>query len=149
MTAVRPLTRAGWTRDLVEAALEEAARTMRFVPDPPGSRPRGYGSSWPDYVRDPWHAYGYHAARAQIVPSAAEIDRMDEVLEWLAWLDPVDAKIVWFRAAGMRWAQLGRKVKLSRSSCWRRWAAGLITLERSLRNGRKPGRGRPAASLKP
>lgn len=128
-----------WTRETVEKRLEEAATTLRFLPDPRASGPKGFGSSWPDYVRDPWHAYGYHAARARIVPSAAEISRMEECLEWLALLPPEDARIVWLRATGMRWGTLGRALKCSRSTLWRRWVAALMTLTLRLNKGRRPG----------
>jgi hypothetical protein len=128
------------SRSQVEDRFEEAATTLRRVPNPAGSGPRGYGSSWPDYVRDPWHAYGYHAATMRVIPSAAEISRMEECLEWLAWLSADDARIVWMRAGGSRWAQVGRAVGLTRSTCWRRWVAALVTVERRLNAGRKPGR---------
>ena len=57
----------------VEARFEEAALTLRRLPDPAGSGPRGYGSSWPDYVHDARHAYGYGEVRMRITPSAADI----------------------------------------------------------------------------
>lgn len=132
-----------FTRSTVEARLEEAATTLKHLPDPPGSGPKGFGSSWPDYVRDPWHAYGYHAARARIVPSAAEISRMEEALGWLGFLSAEDARIVWWRASGMRWAQVGRRLRISRSQCWRRWVAALITLTRHLNGRRRTATRRP------
>lgn len=42
----------------IEDRMEEAARTLRRLPNPPGSGPSGYGSSWPDYVRSRFTAYG-------------------------------------------------------------------------------------------
>lgn len=126
-----------WTRSMVEDRLEEAATTLKHLPDPPGSGARGVGSSWPDYVREAWHAYGYHAARMRIVPSAAEITRMEECLTWMAWLSPDDARIVWHRAEGKRWREIGRQVGLSRSGCWRRWIAASMTIARHLNRPRK------------
>lgn len=126
-----------FTRTDVELRFEEAAVTLRRVPNPPGSGPRGYGSSWPDYVRDPWHAYGYHAATMRVIPSAGEISRMEEALDWLSWLSADDAQLVWLRATGARWAQVARHVGLSRSACWRRWVAALITVTKRLNAGQK------------
>lgn len=132
-----------WTREKVVERLEEAALTLRRLPDPPGSGSRGFGSSWPDYVREAWHAYGYHAARVRIIPSAAEITRMEECLEWLAWLSAEDARLVWLRAEGARWERIGRKFGLSRSACWRRWVAAQVTIQRHLNKGKKPARRGP------
>lgn len=126
----------------IEDRLEEAARTLRRLPNPPGSGPKGYGSSWPDYVRSRFTAYGADAARMKVVPSARDIAEMEECLEWLGWLSPDDAKIVWLRAEGMRWAQVGRHVGVVRQTAWRRWAAALITIARHLERAQRPGGGK-------
>ncbi|WP_457647642.1 DUF6362 family protein [Profundibacter sp.] len=120
----------------IEDRFEEAARTLRRLPDPPGSGPKGYGSSWPEYIRDAKHAYGYHDATMKIVPSAAEIARMEECIGWLSHVDPVDAKIIWMRAEGHRWRQVCIQAGLVRQTAWRRWVAALQTVTNRL-NGRK------------
>lgn len=119
----------------VEDRFEDAARTLRRLPDPPGSGPRGYGRSWPEYVHEAKHAYGWHQATMKIVPSAAEIARMEECLEWLSLVDPVDAKIIWLRAEGYRWRQVCIQTGLVRQTAWRRWVAALQTVTNRL-NGR-------------
>ncbi|MDO5606809.1 MAG: DUF6362 family protein, partial [Paracoccus sp. (in: a-proteobacteria)] len=90
----------------IEDRFEEAALTLRRLPNPPGSGPRGYGSAWPEYIHEAKHAYGYHEARMRVVPNPAEIQRMEECLTWLRWLEPDDARIVWMRAEGCRWKQV-------------------------------------------
>lgn len=130
------------TRDEIEDRLEEAALTLRRSPSPTGSGPKAYGSSWPEFVREWRHAYGYHEATMKVIPNAAEIQRMEDALEWLRLLDGAgdeqraadDRRIVWMRADGFRWRQIQKRVGLSRSQCWRRWASALITLERRLAN---------------
>lgn len=113
--------------------MEEAARTLRRLPNPTGSGPRGYGSSWPDYVREAKHAYGYHEARMRVVPSARDISDMEEALGWLMLVsDPDDRRIVWMRAEGRRWQAVQGAVGLSRSAAWRRWTAALLTIARAL-----------------
>lgn len=87
-----------FTARIIEDRMEEAAITLRRLPNPPGSGPNGYGQSWPEYVRDAKHAYGYHEARIRVVPSAADIQRMDECIDWLRFVHPDDARIVWLRA---------------------------------------------------
>ena len=36
----------------IENRFEEAAYTLRRLPNPPGSGAKGYGQSWPEYVHD-------------------------------------------------------------------------------------------------
>ncbi len=123
----------------IEERFEEAALTLKRMPNPPGSGPSGYGSSWPAYVQEAKHAYGYHEARMRVVPNAAEIQRMEEALDWLRLIDhpeqdraTIDRRIVWMRADGHRWRTVCRAVGLGRSQAWRRWSAALIQLSRVL-----------------
>lgn len=134
----------------VEARFEEAALTLRRLPDPPGSGPRGYGSSWPDYVHDASQAYGYGEARVRIIPSAADIRRMEECIEWLRWVAPEDARIVWLRAGGLRWRQVCIRAGCVRQTAWRRWAAALVTIANRVNAASRPARARrPAPPAKP
>ncbi|RME95346.1 MAG: helix-turn-helix domain-containing protein [Alphaproteobacteria bacterium] len=130
----------------VEDRFEEAARTLRRLPDPPGSGPKGYGPSWPEYIHEARHAYGYNDATMKIVPSAAEIARMEECISWLFLLDPVDAKIIWMRAEGHRWRRVCIQVGLVRQTAWRRWVAALQTVTNRL-NGCK-SRAKPVKPAK-
>jgi hypothetical protein len=130
----------------LEDRFEEAARTLRRLPNPPGSTPRGYGSSWPEYAHDPGQSYGYNEARMRVVPSARDIQQMEECFEWLSWLDRDDARIVWMRAEGARWKQIGHRVGLVRQTAWRRWVASLATIAKRLNaKGKAKPKPRPAA----
>lgn len=40
--------------------------------------------------------------------------RMEIILNWASWLEPVDAKIVWLRASGTRWKEICWDVGLAR-----------------------------------
>ncbi|MBU9710119.1 hypothetical protein KSP24_24905 [Paenibacillus sp. AK121] len=121
----------------IEDRFEEAALTMRRLPDPAGSGARAWGRSWPDYVHDARHAYGYGEFRVRIVPSAAEIQRMEECIDWLRWLSPDDAKLVWFRAEGQRWRQVCIKIGCVRQTAWRRWVAAILTVRNHLKSPTK------------
>jgi hypothetical protein len=89
-------------------------------------------------VQEAQHAYGYTEVRIRIVPTAAEIQRMDECIDWLRWLDPDDAKIVWLRAEGKRWRQVCIHAGCVRQTAWRRWAAALLTVAKHLTANEKP-----------
>lgn len=84
----------------VQDRIRDAAMTLWRLPRTAEERYLSSGSRccWPQYIRD-WHAYGYERARMpKIPPQPDDIDRCDEVLDWIAWLasqDEVQAKIVW------------------------------------------------------
>ncbi|KPQ06184.1 MAG: ECF sigma factor [Rhodobacteraceae bacterium HLUCCA12] len=123
----------GWRE--VEDRLEEAAATLRRLPNPPGSGPKGHGSSWPEYVHEARHAYGYHAARMRVVPSARDIARMEEAIAWLLLIaDPDDRRIVWMRAEGIRWREVCVNTGCSRPTAHRRWSAALLSISKALKN---------------
>lgn len=117
----------------IEDRLEEAALTLRRLPAPQGSGPKGYGNSWPEFVRDARHAYGYHEARMRVIPNAGEIARMEETIGWLLLIsDPDDRRIVWMRAEGWRWKPICWRFGVARATAWRRWTAALLTIRKSL-----------------
>ncbi|MCA3451946.1 MAG: helix-turn-helix domain-containing protein [Rhodobacter sp.] len=122
----------------IEDRFEEAALTLRRLPNPTCSGPRGYGQSWPDNVEVAKHAYGYTEVRIRTVPSAAEIQRMDQCIDWLRWLDPEDAKIVWLRAEGKRWRQVCIHAGCVRQTAWRPWVAAILTVAKHLTANEKP-----------
>lgn len=123
----------------IEDRFEEAARTLRHLPTPAGSR--GFGSSWPEVVQSAHTAYGYETARpVRIVPSAAAISRMEQTFDWLHLLGPEEARLVWLRAEGVRWRYVCGRLGCSRSTAWRRWVAALQTIANKLNAAEKPAR---------
>lgn len=133
----KPRKQPALTVDEIEERLEEAALTLKRMPAKDG--PKGYGSSWPDVVRSRFTAYGFEEARMRVIPSAQEIQRMEDAIDWLRLLDdPNDRHIMWMRAEQHSWRAICNRVGLSRSQAWRRWTAALITLERRLK--RAPNR---------
>jgi hypothetical protein len=133
----------------IEDRFEEAALTLRRLPNPPGSGPKGYGSSWPEYVHDARHAYGYHEARMRVIPSAQDIERMEECIEWLRLVEASEGRIIWLRAERVRWRQICIRMGCVRSTAWRRWAASLITIANHLNRRGKSSRSTPGAKSTP
>jgi hypothetical protein len=136
-----------FTARTIEDRMEEAAITLRRLPNPPGSGPKGYGQSWPEYVQDAKHAYGYNETRMRVIPNAGEIQRMEECIEWLRFIGPDDARIVWLRAEGSRWRQVCIQAGCVRQTAWRRWVASLQTIANHLNKHKKSAR-RAAATKK-
>ena len=115
-----------WTPSLVEETITEAADVLSRLPDP---RVRGYITSWPPIVREYWEAFGWQDAVLRRPPPPADaIDRMDMALQWLAWLDRVDCRIVWLRACGRRWKAICWEVGLARAAAHQHWMFALCVI---------------------
>lgn len=113
--------------------LEAAAITLRRLPNPQGSGPKGYGSAWPVVVQEARHAYGYTEARMRVIPSAKDIQLMEEAIGWLELLkDPDDRRVLWMRAENHRWRAICHRVGLVRQTCHRRAIAAVLTIEKAV-----------------
>jgi hypothetical protein len=132
----------------LEDRFEGAARTLRRLPNPPGSTPRRYRSAWPEYAQDPVESYGYNEARVRVVPSPGDIQQMEECFVWLSWLAPDDRRIVWLRAEGRHWRTIGNRIGCVRQTAWRRWVAALATIAKQLNNKNKNGLARATAKMR-
>lgn len=115
-----------WTPKTVDERIEEAVDTLSRLPE---ERVRGFFSTWPPVVRDYWEAFGWdEACIRRGPPHPAAIDRMDEVLIWLTWLDAGDARLVWLRGCRTPWKLITLRFGVSRTTAWRNWVAALLTI---------------------
>ena len=51
---------------------------------------------------------------------------MDEALEWLAWLDPEERRLVWLRAEGLPWKRITHRLAIGRTTAWQHWTVALL-----------------------
>jgi hypothetical protein len=63
---------------------------------------------------------------------------MEETLDWLNWLQPVDRKIVWRRASGEPWKQVCFKAGLKRAAAHEHWVYALCVVAARLNGKRVP-----------
>lgn len=125
---------ADWTPEIVEERLIEAAAVLRRLP---AQRGQGYFSTWPQMFVEFSDLVGQTPEPMRLPPpSAAAIDRMEQVLQWFAWLEPTDSKIVWLRAGGMRWKDVCWSVGLARAAAHEHWLYALCVIAWRL-NGRE------------
>jgi Domain of unknown function (DUF6362) len=121
MSTARSMALAGprWTPTLVAERLAEAANVLARLPD---ERVRGLYDLWPRLV-------GERCGYARAVAAAPEaIDRMDEALRWLGWLEPEERRLVWLRAEGMPWKWIIRRLGVGRTTAWQRWTIALLKI---------------------
>lgn len=122
----------------IERRFEDAALTLKHLP---AVRVPGYFTTWPEIVQriaETEASAGDASARnPRITPTSRAISEMEECFEWLLWLDPVDARIVWLRAMRKSWRQVCARTMMHRQTAWRRWAAALITISLRLKQPRR------------
>nr|CRH06596.1 Conserved protein of unknown function [Candidatus Magnetococcus massalia] len=117
-----------WTTQTVAQRLEEAASTLKRLPDK-GLKPQGYGSSWPSILREYWESYGLQSANLKLGPPTPEaIDRMDETLEWFRMLEPDEIRLVWAVASKINRKFIASSMGVHRTTLWREWSATIRKL---------------------
>ncbi|MBF0371616.1 MAG: hypothetical protein HQL52_19440 [Magnetococcales bacterium] len=117
-----------WDVKMVALRLEEAAETIKRLPLT-GLKPASFISSWPPILREFYEAYGWDEVHIRLGPPSSEaISRMDEVMEWLRWLEPDDVRLLWLRAERVRWKLIQRRFGLARSTVSAHWKAALFQI---------------------
>jgi hypothetical protein len=108
-----------WTPKRVAARLEEAADAMARLPN---ERVPGFYDMWPGIVG------GSLTGDRPAAPSPEAIDRMEEVLGWLCWLEPEERRLVWLRAEGLPWKRITHRLGIGRTTAWQRWTMALLKI---------------------
>jgi hypothetical protein len=104
---------------MVAERLEEAADVLARLPDHQAS---GLHHLWPRIVGPP-------CSRSSMAAAAPEaIDRMDEALGWLLWLEPEERQLVWLRAEGVPWKRITHRLGIGRTTAWQRWMMALVKI---------------------
>ncbi len=112
-----------WTPDMVTERLEEAAETMKRLPPVMSKK---IACSWPPIIQEFWEAYGWNDMKVRLGPPTPDaIGRMDEVMEWLRWLELDDVRLVWLRAERVPWKLIMQRFGLARSTVSARWKAAI------------------------
>jgi hypothetical protein len=123
--------REAWDMPAVARRLEEAADVLARLPE---ERARGLYDLWPRLIGTP---YGHSRPAA---PAPEAIDRMDEVLGWLGWLDHDERRLVWLRAEGLPWKRITSRLGFGRTTAWQRWTTALLKIAIHLNAAAEPNR---------
>jgi Domain of unknown function (DUF6362) len=108
-----------WDQEVVASRLEEAVDVLARLPN---EQVRGLYDLWPKLVGEPCR----HARPAAAAPEA--IDRMDEALGWLMWLEREERRLVWLRAEGVPWKRITHWLGIGRTTAWQRWTIALLKI---------------------
>lgn len=144
------LAEQAWTAATVKERLEEAAATLKALPMPKGGRPAGHRVAWPEMVQSVWEAYNglsefeiherqrdLNAQKTRVTPTAEQITRMDEALDWLYYIkQPLHRRVVFARAMGVGATKLARELDVHRNTIGNWYEHGieriLISMNRRL-----------------
>lgn len=119
----RSMARRDWTVEDVAARFAEATRTARRLPPVPV---QGYFNVWPTIIRQQWETLSHEAIPMRPVPPSPEaIERMEEAMRWVQWLEVEDRHLVWMRAKDVPWNRIARRFGCNRTTAWRRWQKAL------------------------
>lgn len=114
---------SSWTEQHIKDRLEEAARTLKRLPE---ERVPGYFSSWPPILRDVVEILQMEPEYRLGPPLPEQIDEMEEVLfTWLKWLEPDERRLVWLRAERVRWKVICHRFGVGRTKAWEMYGAAL------------------------
>src|SRR5262249_4288983 len=108
------------TVDEIKEHLAEAGRPLRNIRDPRPHVSR-LRSIWPDAPDQYWVAYARARPRKVRLPvSGAAIDRMDQCLGWLLYLDVADRRLVSAWMLGLKIKEICAIWDCDRKTFWRR-----------------------------
>ena len=118
-----------WTADDVANRFSEAVATLKKLP---AARVQGYFSVWPAIRPTPLELIQQDKKPVRLPALPDAITRLDEVLNWLPWLSIEERRLVWQRAARVRWKVISMELGCDRSTAWRRWVTALEKVAASL-----------------
>ena len=118
-----------WTPQMVADRLEDAVATLRRLPP---VKVQGYFSIWPNIKYTEMEVLRMEKLpiRLRALPDA--IDRLEETMGWMAWLDAEERKLVWKRAARVRWKTLCWELGCDRTTLWRKWLIAITKVSTRL-----------------
>ena len=123
-----------WDCKMVAAQFEEAAETLKRLPD---EKLRGLRSNWPETIPTR-EDYRCEQTRVPLGPPSPEaIDRLDETMGWLRWLEPEQARLVWSRAERIPWKLIMRQLGVCRETARQKWIAALVNIASCLNHNVK------------
>ena len=107
-----------WTVKAVEAYFEEVISTLKKLPP---VKQKGYFNAWPDIIYSPNEIMFQEKIPMHLRATPEAISRMKQTFEWMTWLEVEERKLIWKRAAKVRWKTLCWELGYSRATIWKRW----------------------------
>lgn len=116
---------------MVSDQLEDAVITLRKLPP---VVVQGYFTVWPKIKYTELEILQQEQRPLKLRARTEEITRLEETFSWMACLEIEERKLVWKRAAKVRWKDLCRELGCDRSTAWRKWVIALTKIATFLNN---------------
>ena len=114
--------------DELALRLERAVDTVQRLPRDAGTGPAGLRSAWPEMIRKSRFTIEVTRRASRSLPSREAIDDLDR-LAMLMWdMTPRQRQLLWARACRIRWAELCRRQRRSRTTLARDHRQALVAL---------------------
>jgi hypothetical protein len=113
----------------IMADLEDAADTMRRLPHVRGPR---LAQCWLDYIYSKDDLAEQQPKHRMLPPTPEALTKMDTCLDWLRWLEPDVAKMLWMRAERTPWQIICQVYGAPKSTVLRHWRGALHTIQEKL-----------------
>ena len=123
---------------LLAARLERAVDTLQRLPAGTATQPAGTRSAWPEMIRKSRFIVERTRQESRSPPSAEAIDDLDRLAMLLWKLTPRHRQLLWARACRIRWAELCRRQRRSRTTLARDHRLALMALAMAEREAAMP-----------
>ena len=126
-----------WTPSLIADELEDAVATLRKLPP---VIIQGYFTVWPIIKYTEMEVLQQEKLPLKLRARTEEITRLEETFSWMGCIEIDERKLLWKRAAKVRWKMICREMGCDRSTAWRQWVIALTKIANFLndRNTRFP-----------
>ena len=126
----RPIT---WTKDSVKQRFDEAAQTLRRLPNE--IKLGHHTSRWPNIIYDKSEIIRQEKLELKLCAAPDAVDRLDETLAWGYWLSYIEIKIIWAKAERKTWKEICRECGVPKTTGYRYWNQGIIKISNRLNIG--------------
>jgi len=128
-----------WTPECIADRFDECVSVMQRLPS---GLQLGCSNCWPEVTYTAKEQARHERKKhTTLRPLPEAIDRAEETLTWIIWLEEYERHLVWLRAQRISWRGIARETGLPRTSAQRYWHEALGKIEKCLINSgtiRKP-----------
>jgi hypothetical protein len=118
-----------WNVKAVEAYFEEVVSTLNKLPP---VKQKGYFNSWPDIVYTPNEILFQEKQTKRLQATPEAISRLERTFDWMRWISIEERKLIWKRAAKIRWKVICWELGCSEVTANKRWNIALNKIAKKL-----------------
>lgn len=121
-----------WTASKVADHFEEAISTLKKLPP---VKQQGYFNAWPDMVYSEREKMFMEKMPMKLRATPDAISRLEQTFDWMCWIEIEERKLIWKRAAKVRWKVICWDLGCDRSTAWRKWVIACTKIATRLNAG--------------